>query len=541
MSDPVELSARDPADKLADDDSPGLIEYLSTGGAGAVVLALLVVICYAATAKFSYIWGDDVNIALNGTLRNFGGLSRIWTDLSASPQFMPVTYSSFWAEVRLFGVNPVVSHGFNIVLHAANVVLLWAVLRRLSVPGAWAAAAIFAVHPIHTQAVAWVSQRSTLLSLTFGLAATLFFVRQAIDFVPSVVEDESKPEGVKFGLPEHAGRLYALFFAMFALAVLSRPTLAVLPVILGIVLWWKKGGLNRRELLSLATPLLLGAVVAAITAHIEQDPAAVGASGPEWAMSVPQKLMLAGQTVGFYLAKLAVPYPLMFIYPRWAVTTSNVLTWLPLAGLIGMVVASIAFKNIAGRGLPAAVLIFVIAILPASGLVAFYMMRFAWVWDHQAYAAAVAPIALVTAGVALATRRLPPVVPAVIAIAVIAVYALLTATEYRAASKEGTRQVAIFTDNRALWETTLKQNEHSWIAAAEFGLWAIGKGADDFAAMTSVGDPNRAVSERKIALDRARIWLNRSIQLNPNCYEAYTYRGRLELQEQNPKAALGRF
>lgn len=561
MSDPLVPHSGELRGAPADAHTPGLVEYLTSGVAGSVVLVLLVLVCYGATLQFAYIWGDDVNFTANATLRTFGGLSRVWTDLSASPQFMPVTYTSFWAEMRLFGAVSNVSHGINVLLHAANVLLLWAVLKRLAVPGAWAAAAIFAVHPLNVETVAWVSQRSGLLSLAFGLSATLFFVQQSLNAVvrvatpkPGIDGADSRAdivsEGIRFGLPEHAGRLYALFIAMFALAALSRPSLAVLSLVLGVLVWWKKGRLERRDLFALVPPLLIGIVIAAVAARIEHDPSAVGAAGAQWSIGLPTKLMLAGQTTLFYLGKMAVPYPLLFNYPRWDLSASSVSQWLPLTGVIVLVAAALAVIRFVGRGAATAAAIYFILILPASGIASYYMLRYAWVFDHQAYAASVAPIALVAAALAIALRRAPNAVPTIVAAVVIAVLGLLTTTEHRrdtstevAKQKEGgiVRIEPTFAENRALWETTYKQNKRSWLAYGNFGRWALGKGQSDYADYMKTGDAERAASERKIAFEKARVWLDEAVKINPDYYEAYAYRGSLDLQENKIDDALTDF
>jgi len=552
MSEPVPYAdPSTPSGESTEPKAPGLIEYLTTGTPAYVVLGLLVAVCFGSMPQFAYLWRDDVNLTANATLRTFGGLSRIWTELSASPQFMPATFTSYWAEVRLFGVSSIASHAFNVLLHLINALLLLTVLKRLAVPGAWVAAAIFAVHPLNVETVAWVSQRSSVLSLTFALAATYFYLRMTTATVVSTPTEETiTSEGVKLGLPEQAGRLYGLFLAMFVLAVLARPTMAVLPLVLATISWWKQGRLDRRAMLGLIAPLVIGIAVAAIAVYVEHDPAAHGAVGKEFQINPAERLQLVGQTIGFYAMKLVAPFPLIFNYPRWTLDSADFRQWLPLVGVVAALVVAFALVKQIGRGTAAALLIFVLAILPMSGIVSFYLMRFAWVWDHVAYAAIIAPIALIVAALATAFRRAAPVLPNALALVVIAVLAFLTATETRGGAEEAQRQQQdvtppreppTFAEERFLWEKTLRQNGHSWLAASEYGNWATLKGISDFQLNNQAGDPERATKERALAFQRARIWLDRALKLNPDCYEAYNYRGVLDQVEGKPQDALADF
>jgi len=92
------------------------------------------------------IWDDDGHMT-KPELRSIHGLVRIWFDLGATQQYYPLVHSIFWVEYKLWGDSTWGYHFLNILLHSLSALLLFKVLRRLQIPGAWLAAAIFALHP----------------------------------------------------------------------------------------------------------------------------------------------------------------------------------------------------------------------------------------------------------------------------------------------------------------------------------------------------------------------------------------------------------
>src|SRR3982751_6579980 len=145
--------------------------------AGAVLFAA-VVIAYLPAFRAGFIWDDDKYVTQNELLTAPDGLQRIWFSRDSPSQYFPLTYTTFRFERALWKLNPAGYHAVNVLLHALNAVLLWRVLRRILgrvgaaptlQPAAWLAAALFALHPVHVESVAWITERKNVLSLFFSL------------------------------------------------------------------------------------------------------------------------------------------------------------------------------------------------------------------------------------------------------------------------------------------------------------------------------------------------------------------------------------
>src|SRR5207249_736419 len=159
----------------------------------ALVLAALTIFAYRPAWNGGFIWDDDVYITNNELLTAPDGLRRIWFSLDSPSQYFPLVYSTFRIEHALWGLNPAGYHWVNILLHAANALLVWRVLSRLRVPAAWFAAALFALHPVQVETVAWVTERKNVLALFFYLLA----MRSWIEFI-----SRGEAGKVKLGAPE---------------------------------------------------------------------------------------------------------------------------------------------------------------------------------------------------------------------------------------------------------------------------------------------------------------------------------------------------
>jgi tetratricopeptide (TPR) repeat protein len=327
-----------------------------------------------------FIWDDSAHLTAPA-LRSAGGLWRIWFDLDARPQYYPVTHSAFWLMHRLWGEQAIGYHLVNIGLHATSAFLLMLLLRRLAVPGALLAAVIFALHPVHVESVAWISELKNTLSGVLYLLAALAYL---------AFDTTRRP------------RSYLSAFALFVLALLSKTVVATLPAALLVVVWWKRGRLGWADIKPLAPMFALGIAAGLGTAWVERT--YIGAAGAEFDLSVVERCLIAGRGVWFYLGKLVWPSPLMFIYPRWELNAAALWQYLYPLSAIAVVWALWLLRH-RSRAPLAAALLFGGTLVPALGFVDVYPFRFSFVADHFQYLASLAPLALASAILAPWTQR----------------------------------------------------------------------------------------------------------------------------------------
>src|ERR1700724_1348797 len=122
-----------------------------------LILIVVTALAYQPAWNGNPIWYDDIHIT-SAELRSVHGLGRIWTDPAAAPPYYPLLHTGFWIGHRLCRARPLPHPLLNIALHALTALLLWRMLTRLQLPGAWLAAGIFALHPVLVESVAWISE-----------------------------------------------------------------------------------------------------------------------------------------------------------------------------------------------------------------------------------------------------------------------------------------------------------------------------------------------------------------------------------------------
>ncbi|HAC90548.1 MAG TPA: hypothetical protein DCF63_07920, partial [Planctomycetaceae bacterium] len=205
------------------------------------VLVALPWLAYIPLWQAGFIWDDDAYVTENIQLRTGQGLYSIWFVPRSIPQYYPLVHTMFWFEYQAWELHPLGYHLVNVGLHALSCLLLWRILLRLKVPGAWFAAALFAVHPVMVESVAWVTERKNVLSLPLALASMICYWR----YRPSLIEEQRRFQHD----PEGSVWYYAASFLLFVAALLSKTVVCTLPAVLLVIEWWKHGRIQWQSVL----------------------------------------------------------------------------------------------------------------------------------------------------------------------------------------------------------------------------------------------------------------------------------------------------
>ena len=409
------------------------------------LLVIAVLFAYSPALRGGFIWDDDDYVTENVHLRTPSGLKRIWLDTQATPQYYPLVHTTFWLEYRLWQLNPYGYHFTNVVLHAASVLLLWRVLRKLEVQGAWLAAGVFALHPVHVESVAWITERKNVLSAVFYLAALLSYLK----FYGAQSNRESVSGAKVF---------YVLCLVLFVCALLSKTITASLPAAILLIMWWKHGRILRRDVLLVLPMFLIAIPFCMLTAHLEEHQ--VGATGDEWNIPFVERCLIAGRVTWFYLGKLCLPRHLTFFYPRWEINAGSVWPYLYPLAMLCLVVFMWFRRHAWGRGPLVALLFFLGTLFPAMGFFNIYPMRYSFVADHFQYLASLGPLVLFAAVVTTFTIKLGWSRTLRISLAAI----LLLTLGYLCF-----RQSSVYANVFTLWNDTIRKNPLAWMAYNNLG------------------------------------------------------------------------
>jgi protein O-mannosyl-transferase len=495
-----------------------------------LVLVALVLLVYLPALRGGVIWDDNAYVTDNRALRSLEGLRKIWLKLGTTPQYYPMVFTSFWLEYHLWRLQPFGYHLVNVLLHAVNAVLLWRVLRRLEIPGSWWAAAIFALHPVMVESVAWITERKNVLSCLFYLLAAQAYFR----FRPLWDGKEVKARDWRF---------YPLVLVLFLCGLLSKTVTSSLPAALALLVWWKNGKIERRDAVALAPLFVLGAALGSMTAWLEKYH--VHASGTEWALSFAQRCLLAARVLWFYAGKLFWPDKLTFIYPRWEIDVGAAWSYLFPAGALAVLMALWLLRLRIGRGPLVAVLFFAGTLAPALGFIDVFPFRYSYVADHFQYLASVGLIALaVGTGAAMACRAGPRGrhLGTLAAAGVLLTLGVLT-----------WRQAHIYQNLETLWRDTLAKNPDAWIAHNNLGS-ALARAGNLEEAMAHYEEalrmrPDDAETHYNVGLTLAQLGqmqeaiaqYEQALQIKPDYAEAHNNLGNALLQAGQFEQAAGHF
>jgi len=401
----------------------------------AVLIVCCTLLAYLPALSGGLLWDDAAHVT-RPELRSLHGLWRIWSDLGATQQYYPLLHSAFWVEYKLWGDATLGYHLANILLHAAAAILVMLIMRRLGLPGGWLAALIFALHPVCVESVAWIAEQKNTLSTVFYLSAALLYLHF----------DQTRRRSQ-----------YFLALALFVMAMLSKTVTDTLPAVLLVIFWWRRGRIGwKRDALPLLPWFALGAAAGIFTAWVERT--LVGAEGPDFALTLVQRFLVAGRALWFYVGKLVWPANLMFFYPRWRVDSAAWWQYLfPLAALAALAGLCLLVRK--SRGPLAGALVFAGTLFPALGFFNVYPFVYSYVADHFQYVASLGIIVPVAVAVTAGTRRWA--VPA--ACVVLAAFGVLT-----------WQQCGMYSDTETLFQETIERNPTCWIAHYNLGVLIAG-------------------------------------------------------------------
>src|SRR5213082_480915 len=416
-----------------------------------LLLATVTILAYRPAWHGGFLWDDDAYVANNELLTAPDGLRRIWFSFDSPSQYFPLVYTTFRIERALWGLNPAGYHVVNLILHVANALLVWAVLAQLKIPGAWLAGAIFALHPVQVESVAWITERKNVLMGFFFLLTLLEWI------------------AFSDGRTKRPWLFYVLALILYLLSLSAKTTACTLPAALFLILWLQKRPISWKRIFQIIPFFILGIAMGVLAMWWERYHQ--GTSRTVFTFLSPiERVLVASRAIWFYLSKLAWPSNLTFIYPRWDIAPTHLLNYAWLLAGVFVCVAIYFLRRYVGRCVEVAAAFFVATLSPVLGFIMLYTFRYTFVADHYQYLACIGPIALASAGVFSLAGVFKQYRAFILSTALVVVATLAALTW---------RQAAMYGDIETLWRTTLARNPECWMAHTNLGIALFEKGQLD--------------------------------------------------------------
>ncbi|MBF0279364.1 MAG: tetratricopeptide repeat protein [SAR324 cluster bacterium] len=423
----------------------GKIQKNGLALAGVLILMLLIVIAYFPVNDAGSIMDDGDFYINDPVMKKTDGWQQIWFRPFENNHvwpYIPMTRFTFWLERQCFGLNLFVTHWLNVAFHLLSALLFWKVLRQLSIQGAWFAAMLFALHPVHVQSVVWIAERKNVVSGVFFLLTIWSFLHF----------EKEKGKG-----------WYFLTLVLYLCALLSKTATIMLPLVFIICQIWLRISWKKTDLWKFLPFFLLGAGAAYARIWFELN--SFGASGEEYARSFLERVLTAAHIPFFYLSKIIFPHPLIFTYPKWEIDDSQLFLYLPvLSVLLGVGVLLWKYRNW-GRPLFLGVMAFGVLLFPVLGFFNNAWTRFSFVTDHWVYLPSIPIFVLLAGAFSSVTANLH--VRKVLLLKLssglfwIGIFILLIILTQN--------QANLYRNPQILWKTTVARNPDSWIAHAQIG------------------------------------------------------------------------
>ena len=437
-------------------------------------------------------------------------------DTLRETHYWPLTYTSFWLEHKLWGLNPAGYHLVNVLVHLANTLLVWRLLKRLALPAAWLIAAVFAIHPVRVEPVLWIISRKDLLSTTCYLGAALLYM-----------------DAVKTGRPwPYGGSVLC-----YGLGLLAKSSILTLPAGLLVWHWWNRGRIKASDLGRLLPFVGLGLLsLGEVTYHMAREPASFN-------YSFLERCLLAARSLWFYISKTVWPTNLAVIYPRWETGLGNGVAWLCLLGLLGVGVSLWLARWRIGRGPLAGLLFFAVTLLPTLGFVDFTYLSASFVADRYQYLAGLGIIALLIATAAWLARRLPGLLRQGSKFAAALLLAGLAAVSWQ--------QMGIYSNELTFWGHIAQANPAARGVSGILAQLLISEGRPEDAVAVArrfsqvrPNDPGAHYTEARTLLTLGRLAeagdvYGRALDLNPDHVASLNDLARLHLAQKRYGEAVG--
>jgi tetratricopeptide (TPR) repeat protein len=398
----------------------------------ATIIVLLTIVVYLPVLRGGFLWDDDYLITNNRIIKESNGLHRYWFTTEAD-DYWPLTSTAWWVEWRLWGTNPMGYHIVNLLLHAANAVLVWLILQRLKILRGWVAALVFAIHPVNVATAAWISEQKNTQSMLFFALAILLYLRF----------DEARQ-----------WKWYGFSLAAFLLALLSKAAVVMLPVVLLGCVWWSRGQLRAKDFLRAVPFFILAGGLGLVTVWFQHQHrlALELAVAP---VSLASRLATAGSVPWFYLRQAVLPVHLALVYPHWQVYDTRWTSYALGALLMGGLILFWWKRNVWGRPLLFGLGYFLTMLLPVLGFFDQSYHRISSVADHWQYYAIIGPIALVVAVLGKLSRYRQVVL-------VVAGLFALGVTSWT--------RVSVYANAATFWREYVAEDPDSYIAHVNLGV-----------------------------------------------------------------------
>jgi tetratricopeptide (TPR) repeat protein len=418
----------------------------------AALIALVTCWIYSPALNGDWLWDDTMYVSHNPLLSQPGRLFKAWFQPGSFIEYYPIEQTVQWVQWQLWGLNPLPYHITNVALHIVNALLVWRLLGKLGVKLAWLGGLLFAVHPVHVESVAWISE----LKNTLSLGPILLSLSAWVDF------EERRDL-----------RDYRLALGFFVVGMLCKISAAMFPFVILLYAWWKRGRIGGRDFYA-AGPFFLVSLALGLTTisaggiylhHNHATAAAIPIGG------LGAHLALAGTTLAYYFSEFFAPLDLLPVHPQWVVEPPSWLDMLPWLVFVGLFAWCWSARRSWGRNALLGLGFFFLNLLPFSGLHGISYMGFTWVMEHFLYLPSIGLVGLVAAALGDLDDRIASSSQVISTGLITLLIALLAFRSHWYA--------AAFTNSETFWEYAAESSPGSWMAQNNYGKALLEDGEYD--------------------------------------------------------------